>query len=197
LRYGPSPREGDPFLLTIGEKLLIDELAAIIGIQAQNRKRQARARMLQSGEDRLGAFGAQGEAFCAAGGNIRQGQGGEKATFKLRATMGHQIGFQKARLHVIPLLEGANGDLLFEQGPSLRRRETIPSLHAMPMQQAVRRGRAHREQVAAALLGKTQIPMPLQRLDERRQKRDEAFGADAIGRIPGQEQSMLDFWPKP
>jgi hypothetical protein len=37
--------------------------------------------------------------------------------------------------------------------------------------------------------------MPLQRFDERGQKRNEPFGANAIGRVPDQEQRMLDVWP--
>ncbi len=37
--------------------------------------------------------------------------------------------------------------------------------------------------------------MPLQGVDERGQKRHEAFGANAIGRVPDQEHGVLDFWP--
>jgi hypothetical protein len=37
--------------------------------------------------------------------------------------------------------------------------------------------------------------MPFQRLNERREKGHEAFSADAVGGVPGQEQRVLDFWP--
>ena len=37
--------------------------------------------------------------------------------------------------------------------------------------------------------------MPLQRFDQRGEKRDEAFGADPVGGVPDQEQRVLDFWP--
>jgi hypothetical protein len=40
-----------------------------------------------------------------------------------------------------------------------------------------------------------EVLMPLQRFDNHGKKRDEAFGANAIGRVPDQEQRMLDFWP--
>jgi len=36
--------------------------------------------------------------------------------------------------------------------------------------------------------------MPLQGFDQRGEKGHEAFGADAVGRVPDQEQSVLDFW---
>jgi hypothetical protein len=35
--------------------------------------------------------------------------------------------------------------------------------------------------------------MPFQRLNERGEKGDEAFGADAVGGVPDQEQCVLDI----
>lgn len=39
------------------------------------------------------------------------------------------------------------------------------------------------------------MPMAFQRVDQGWQKRDQALGADAIGRHPGQVQRFLDLWP--
>ena len=36
--------------------------------------------------------------------------------------------------------------------------------------------------------------MPLQRFNEDGEKGDKAFGADAVGGVPGQKQRVLDFW---
>ncbi len=36
--------------------------------------------------------------------------------------------------------------------------------------------------------------MALKRFNERGEKGDEAFGADAVGGVPGQKQRVLDFW---
>ncbi len=36
--------------------------------------------------------------------------------------------------------------------------------------------------------------MPLQCFDQRREKGHEAFGADAVGGMPGQEKRVLDIW---
>jgi hypothetical protein len=35
--------------------------------------------------------------------------------------------------------------------------------------------------------------MPLQPFYQGREKRDEAFGADAVGGVPGQKECMLDL----
>ena len=37
--------------------------------------------------------------------------------------------------------------------------------------------------------------MPFQRFKERGEKGNEAFGADAVGGVPHQEQRVLDVWP--
>ena len=36
--------------------------------------------------------------------------------------------------------------------------------------------------------------MPLQRFNEDGEKGDKAFGADAVGGVPGQKQRVLDLW---
>ena len=36
--------------------------------------------------------------------------------------------------------------------------------------------------------------MSLKRLYQGREKGDEAFGADAVGGVPDQEQCVLDLW---
>ena len=75
--------------------------------------------------------------------------------------MSHQICFEKARLGLIPLLEGTDGDLLFEQGSGFRGREATPAGFAFGAQQAIGSGGAHREQLAPNLLGELRMPMLL------------------------------------
>ena len=49
--------------------------------------------------------------------------------------------------------------------------------------------------MAAALIREVEMLMPLQRFDQRGEKRDEPFSADPVGSVPDQEQGVLDFWP--
>ena len=62
------------------------------------------------------------------------------------------------------------------------------------MQEAICRGRAHGKQLPAAFRSQVEMLMPLQRFDQRGEKGYEAFGADAVGGVPDQEQRVLDFW---
>jgi hypothetical protein len=110
--------------------------------------------------------------------------------------MGNQIGFQKAGLGFIPLLEGTDGDLLFEQGSRTCGGDAMRALSSMRTQEAISRGSAHREELATTSIGQVKVPMPLQGLDQGRQKRYEPLGTDLVGRLPREIQSLLDFWSK-
>ena len=106
------------------------------------------------------------------------------AALLISTTMGHQIRFQKAGSGLLPLLEGADGNLLLEQGSRSRGGKAALTSFALGTQQPIRRRRAHREQLPAALLSEVEMLMPFQRLDQRREKGNEPFGADAVGSVP-------------
>ena len=108
--------------------------------------------------------------------------------------MGYQVRFQKTRSGLIPLLEGADGDLLLEQGADLRCGKAALSQLVLGSQEAIRCRRAHGKQLPAAFHSQVEVPMPRQRFDQRREKGHEAFGADPVGGMPDQEQRVLDFW---
>jgi hypothetical protein len=78
--------------------------------------------------------------------------------------MGHQICFQKAGSGLLPLLEGADGNLLLEQGSRSRGGKAALTLFALRGQQAIRRSCAHGKQLLATLLRDLEVLMPLQRL---------------------------------
>jgi hypothetical protein len=109
--------------------------------------------------------------------------------------MSYQVRLQKARSGLLPLLEGADRDLLLELGSGSRRGEAALTSFVLGTQEAIRCGCAHGKQLASALLGQVEMLMPLQRFDKRGEKRDETFGADTVGGVPDQEQRVLDFWP--
>ena len=140
---GASSREGNLLGFTIAQQGLIDELPAIIHIQTQDRKRKERSRLLESGEDRLRAFIENGKTFRPSRRHIGEGQGRHIASLRVLPTMGHQICFQKTGPGGIPLLERANGDLLFEQRSGLGGAKPTRSRYPVGVQDAIGGGRAH------------------------------------------------------
>jgi hypothetical protein len=127
-----SSREGEVFLLTIGHHCLIEEFRAIIGMHAEHGKREQALGMLDGSQNALRALREQGETFGPPGCHIGERQRPDKASRKTSssvcATMGHQIGLHKAWLGFMLLLDGANGDLLFEQGSASCGREAMQPL---------------------------------------------------------------------
>src|SRR6185312_8788477 len=74
---GAPSREGELFLLTIGEQQFIDKLSSIIRIQPQQREGKALPCLLQRLQNRLLALIQQRHAFSPSCGNICERQGVE------------------------------------------------------------------------------------------------------------------------
>src|SRR3954447_6710956 len=94
--------------------------------------------------------------------------------------MSHQIGFQKAGMGLIPLLERANGNLLLEQCASARRRKTTLPVCSRSTQKAVCGCGTHKEESAATGVHEVEVSLSFQCLDEGRKKRHAPFGLDLL-----------------
>src|SRR6266568_961745 len=110
-----SSGKGDVFLLTENQQLHVDKLCSVVCVDAQQRKGKKLLGSLECSNDRLLTTIEKWETFCPSGSNVSQGQRIEVRSLCLSTTMGHKIGFHEARLGLIPILERADRDLLFEQ----------------------------------------------------------------------------------
>ena len=137
----------------------------------------------------------EGQAFRPAGGYIGERQGIQIAAIDVCATMGRPVRFQKTWSGLIPLLEGADRNLLLEQRSSSSRGEATLTHLALGTQEAICCRCTHGEQLPAALLSEVKMLMPLKRFDEGGEKRDEPFCADAVGGMPDQESMCCTSGP--
>ena len=192
-----SPCEGQVLLLTIGYHQVIDELCTIIRINAKQRKWEEAPCTLYRGENRFLALIEQGKTFSPTRCDIGHGQGIQEASRKtcptLHPTMGNQVSLHKAGLGPIPLLESANGNLLFEQGTSPCRGDAMEMVYSRCTQKPISSCRTQRKQLLFALLGQMEIPMPLQRIEQGGQEGDQAFSTFAIIRIPCLHERVHDL----
>jgi len=79
----------------------------------------------------------------------------------MATTMRHQIGFEKAWPKVIPLVEEANRDLVFQQWPSLGGGKTMGSRLALcPQKSSGGRG-THGQQLASVFLRQPKVAAAL------------------------------------
>ena len=102
--------------------------------------------------------------------------------------------FQETGSGFVPLLEGADGNLLLQECSRSRGGEAAQPQGALGTQEAIRCRCAHGKELPAALLREVEMLMPFQRIKERGEKGNEAFGADAVGGVPDQEQRVLHVW---
>jgi len=108
--------------------------------------------------------------------------------------MSDHIRFQETWLGLVPLLKGANGDLLFEQGSGTRRRKTTLTVCSRPTQEAIGSRGTHGEELAAARVRQMKVSLPFQRLNVGLEIRHEPFRTDLIGFLPDEKQGALDLW---
>ena len=109
-----SPCESNVRLLAVDDHCLVDELSAVIGIYPQNGKRKQQACLLESCQHRFLTAVQQGKTFRPPGCDVGERQRVQVASLGVCPTMGHQVCFQKAGSGLIPLLEGADGNLLLK-----------------------------------------------------------------------------------
>src|SRR6266436_4871309 len=82
-----SSRKGNLLTHTIGSDFFIDKLSTIIGIEAQDRKREERSRALESCQHRLSPTVEQGKTCRPDGGDIGQRDGVQATTLKSPSTV--------------------------------------------------------------------------------------------------------------
>src|SRR6266540_1276858 len=111
----PRAREGNLFALTVPQQLIVDELASVVRIQAEEWKWQALSDGMNSTADVRLASAHQCDAFRPSCGNIRQNQGVQKRALGSVSAMCNQIGFHKPGGRLIPVGKGSNGDFVLQQ----------------------------------------------------------------------------------
>lgn len=106
--------------------------------------------------------------------------------------MGHEIGFHKTRLEILPIGEGPDRNLVFEQsaGPCPPPASLASLAHLI--EQSVDCGRADPQELLSHGVSQAEMAKPFQHGDELRQKGDESFGAEAVGGLPDHDQRLLD-----
>jgi len=105
----PRSGEGDPLSLAVGVEVIVDELAAIVGVQTQEGKRESLGDMMHSASHPVLTLTPDPTAFYPACGHIHGAQAGEIETFGTLAAVCHQVHFEETGAVLIPVGKGANG----------------------------------------------------------------------------------------
>ena len=151
LFVGASAGELDVLFVTEGLEVVVDKLSAIIGIDAQEFKRQSLFNLLHGLENPDLAFAHHGPTFYPGGMNVGDIEGVKELPRTRVAGVRDQIGFGKAWGFDIPGV-GFDGDVMFEQsagfGTSV---ESLFELAFFALESPVDSGGADREHLLLGL----------------------------------------------
>jgi hypothetical protein len=107
--------EGDVLLANIAQELFIEKGAAIVRADSQEGKGKASADGFKPEEYSLLTAVGAGLAFRPTSGDVGQIQSEEELSVGRTAAMGDQVDFGETGALVIPIHEGADGDLVLKQ----------------------------------------------------------------------------------
>src|SRR5437660_1150185 len=124
LAVGPAAGEHDALAPAVVVQRAIDELRAIVTVQPAQGNGQATADLMQRRLDACVALAPDGLQLDPARGDVDRAQGMQEEAAAVLATMRDEIDLEKAWPGVVPLGEGADGDLLLEPSARLRRAPT-------------------------------------------------------------------------
>ena len=89
LLVGSGPSEGDVLLLAIGKEVVVDELAAVVRIRAQQGEGEGLADLVDGAHHPLLALAQEGASGYPPGGDVNGAEGVEILTFSSVAAVGH------------------------------------------------------------------------------------------------------------
>jgi hypothetical protein len=194
LPVGSTARKGDLLIVAVAEKLVVDELGTIIGVDAEEWEGKSCAYFLKACKDMDLGFIFQGFGF---GPRCRDVGERECLTviIKGRTTiMGNEIGFTKTGSLLIPIGKGSDRDVVLEQGAGACERTASELTLALGLGQESISGRCAdmQEVFTQACVAEGEYALLLQQGEDLPDECGEPFAAQAIGEGPELSQSIQE-----
>jgi hypothetical protein len=121
LLVGSATGEGNRFTSTEFQQGVVDEFGPVVGIPAQEGKRESLTHMADTSENAVSTLSPNGLELHPGRANVHCAQRGQIEARRRVAAMSDEIALEKSRSGVVPVGEGSNGDLALEQGSGSRR----------------------------------------------------------------------------
>lgn len=179
---------------TVGKQVGVDEGVVVIGVEAEQEEGHAGPDDGESLEDP--PLAAVGDGLCLkpSGGVVNDRQGMDVLPAEALAATGDEGHFGKTGAALIPLGEGADGDVRFEQTPRPGGGDA-PGLRGTTVgsQLAIDGRRAHPEQRVLDPGRQAECAAPLQGLQQRPEEGAQALAAQTAGGLPKSPEGVDDY----
>ena len=116
---GTIAGESNSLPLTVGVKVLVNEITAIVRVQPQKGKWQALAHSVHCTAYTLLTFSPHSNTLRPTAEYIHYRQGGQVEALAALTTVRHQVNFQEARVILLPVSKGTDGDGVLSKLPGL------------------------------------------------------------------------------
>lgn len=116
LAVGSTARKGDLLIVAVAEKLVVDELGSVIGVDAEEREGKSFAYFLKAGKNMDLGFVFHGFRLGPRRRDIGEC---ERLTIIIKGSttiMGDKIDLAEPGTLVVPIGKGSDGDVMFEEG---------------------------------------------------------------------------------
>jgi hypothetical protein len=144
---GAAAGELDGMILTVVEDAGIDELGAVVGVDAKEWKGEGLAHFRQRGAHGALALADGGTGLVPAGVDVDENERLQKLAVRPVSGVRDKVDFGEARRGYVPVFS-ADGDVVFEESPGFRAAvEAVPDLAFAGLQAAVRRPGTHLPQL--------------------------------------------------
>jgi hypothetical protein len=168
--------------------MVVQELAAIIGIQTEQNKGQSTADGFQRGEHIVLALAGHAHALGPAAGHVGGDQREQVLAAIADAAMGHQVDLQEADALLVPGRPGADWYLRLEERTRLGGSETADELKPERVQPAIDCGSAHGQELAPHQRLQTQRTLGLQCRDQFVEEGGQALATQPAAGLSAQTQ---------
>src|SRR5713226_7523947 len=123
---GAAAGEGDPALPAVVVEALVDALPAVIAVEAEEWHGPALAHAMHAPAHPLVPLAPDGLELDPGGGDVARAERAEIEVLGAAAAVSHEVDFEKPGAGVVPLGEGAEGNLVPEPGAHVGGRGPAP-----------------------------------------------------------------------
>jgi hypothetical protein len=162
---------------------VVDELTAVIAIDAAQRQRHRRSRAVQRVGDQSAVAHQQWHALDPAAGDVGQHEGVDETALEPITAVRNQVDLAEARRGIAPVGKRAHRDGLCH-ARSLGMTSLLAGRLPPRTQQSIHRRRADCEHAQAHRLVQRQVPVSLERGHEHWKQCLQALGANPVGGLP-------------
>jgi hypothetical protein len=192
LVIGPTAGEGDFLVFAVLFEVGVDELGAVVGVEAQERKGESGADSFDGGKNMATGLIFRGFRLGPACGHIGQGECLAKVPVGTPAVVSDEIDLAEARTHVAPVSKRPDGNVVLQERPRTGGGASPELALALGLgQETIHSGCAGRDKLLPdGRIVDAESPLPFQQGDDLTEKDHQALATEPVRERPESSEGI-------